>query len=607
MRLITVIIILATSLTVKAEIITDGTLGAATSLIGPNYQIDAALGTQMGGNLFHSFSEFSINAGEIANFSGSPSVSNVISRVTGSNVSNINGLIRSNIPNADLFFINPKGIIFGKNAQLDVQGSFYASSANYLKFNDGAYFDTNPKASSTLTIAPLASFGFSTEQPLGKIVVKADDFYVSNSKSLNIIGGDIDITQSDIGKNGLSGGSINIISSAKNNNVNFFEDTLRLEKNLGATINLYDNARITTSTYDTKNAGNINLQADRVNLASKSQISSDTHGVGNAGNININSNSYSMSGSSGLSTNSFTSGHAGKININTQLGLLADDAFITSNTYFNSGNAGDITIKAEKSFNISSNGTVSTVAHRNTSGNAGNITISTPSLSIKGNGDIFNDGDASEDSALITSNTLSGSIGKGGAVNINTDQLILDSGATIAVAGNGYGDAGDINIVANSNVLVKDSFISSKANIATGGNINLKNAKLIDLKNSKILASVSGGVGNGGNINFDNVELVVLDRSRISADSTGAQGGKLNLQSTLLRNPTSTTTARGVVQALDGEVFIANEVNPNNMLNTLRLDFLANEIKPPCSIAVAEEESSLTIEKRSKGVDCQFR
>ncbi len=124
----------------SAQVITDGTVGPATALAGPDFAIGADLGTQTGGNLFHSFQRFSIATGEIATFSGPSSANNVISRVTGGAVSDIDGTIRSTIPGADVFLINPAGLVFGPNASLDVQGSFHASSADYLGFADGTRY-----------------------------------------------------------------------------------------------------------------------------------------------------------------------------------------------------------------------------------------------------------------------------------------------------------------------------------------------------------------------------------------------------------------------------------------------------------------------------------
>jgi len=117
-----IILLICNSL--NAEIVTDGTLGQQISLIGPDFQITSNLGQQDGNNLFHSFQDFNLNSLESATFSGPNNIQNVISRVTGGNPSNINGLIRSTISNADMYFLNPYGIMFGESARLDVQGAF---------------------------------------------------------------------------------------------------------------------------------------------------------------------------------------------------------------------------------------------------------------------------------------------------------------------------------------------------------------------------------------------------------------------------------------------------------------------------------------------------
>ena len=49
-----------------AQVATDGTLGVRATIAGPTYAVPNSLGTQRGGNLFHSFSTFNIRAGETA-------------------------------------------------------------------------------------------------------------------------------------------------------------------------------------------------------------------------------------------------------------------------------------------------------------------------------------------------------------------------------------------------------------------------------------------------------------------------------------------------------------------------------------------------------------
>jgi filamentous hemagglutinin family protein len=119
------LILLTLNNQLSAEIITDGTLGVQRDLPGPDFQIEANLGQQVGGNLFHSFQDFNLQSHESATFSGPDSINMIFSRITGGNPSQIDGTIRSTIPHAELFFLNPAGIVFGEQARLDVQGGFH--------------------------------------------------------------------------------------------------------------------------------------------------------------------------------------------------------------------------------------------------------------------------------------------------------------------------------------------------------------------------------------------------------------------------------------------------------------------------------------------------
>ena len=175
---------------IHAEVILDGTLGQSGALPGPDYFIGADLGQQQGGNLFHSFQDFNLNSHESATFSGPESITNIISRVTGGNGSHINGLIRSTIPNADMYFINPYGIMFGEGASLDVQGSFYASTADTLRFSDGGEFNARDPDNSLLTVAPIESFGFLAADEISSgITLQDSKLSVPEGKTLSLIVG----------------------------------------------------------------------------------------------------------------------------------------------------------------------------------------------------------------------------------------------------------------------------------------------------------------------------------------------------------------------------------------------------------------------------------
>ncbi len=125
-----------------------------------DYEIKAEYGHQAGTNLFHSFQQFNIHADESATFTGPDSVQNIISRVTGGDASWIDGRLASAIPNADFYFLNPAGVMFGQNASLDLGGSFHVSTGDYLRFGGNDRFYAMPLENEVLSVAAPSAFGF---------------------------------------------------------------------------------------------------------------------------------------------------------------------------------------------------------------------------------------------------------------------------------------------------------------------------------------------------------------------------------------------------------------------------------------------------------------
>ena len=125
------------------NITTDGSLGAKVTLAGPSYPITADLGKQVGGNLFHSFGVFGLNKGESATFSGPATVTNVIGRVTGGTASSINGKIdSSSLAGANLYLINPSGMVFGENLCLkagDISAALLECQPDRQRIRRGAH------------------------------------------------------------------------------------------------------------------------------------------------------------------------------------------------------------------------------------------------------------------------------------------------------------------------------------------------------------------------------------------------------------------------------------------------------------------------------------
>ena len=113
---------LAMAAPARGQITTDGTVGPALSLTGPDFEIGADLGAIAGTNLFHSFGVFNLGSGESATFSGPDTIANIIGRVTGGGGSVIDGLLRSTIDGPDLSLNHPSGVILWATARPDLKG-----------------------------------------------------------------------------------------------------------------------------------------------------------------------------------------------------------------------------------------------------------------------------------------------------------------------------------------------------------------------------------------------------------------------------------------------------------------------------------------------------
>ncbi|MEL6930341.1 MAG: filamentous hemagglutinin N-terminal domain-containing protein, partial [Cyanobacteria bacterium J06600_6] len=142
-------------------------------------------GKLAGENLFHSFQEFSIRQGESVYFAD-PGVANIFSRVTGNNASQIFGTLGVS-GNATLFLLNPNGIIFGEGATLDINGSFFATTADEIQFGDLGSFAAVSDSSENLTLLTVNpnALLFNQMGQQGAIAKLAEGIAINNT-SLNL-------------------------------------------------------------------------------------------------------------------------------------------------------------------------------------------------------------------------------------------------------------------------------------------------------------------------------------------------------------------------------------------------------------------------------------
>ncbi|KOP23931.1 hypothetical protein AMR41_23615 [Hapalosiphon sp. MRB220] len=554
------------------QITPDETLGNERSVITPNVNIQGTPadqingGTIRGSNLFHSFSEFNIQEGQRVYFANPTGINNILTRVTGNNPTNILGTLGVN-GSANLFLMNPNGIIFGQNARLDLGGSFVASTANAIKFGEQGFFSTtNPETPSLLTVNPSAFF-FNQIQPRkieNRSIAEAGfdssgfrvfGLQVLDGRSLIFLGGDVILNNGrltaaggrvEVG--GIAGsGSVDLNLNGNNLNLSFPENVKKSDVSIM-------NGLIDVITAD--QGGSIFINAQNFNLSGSLLTAGISEGLGTvnsqAGDINITAESVAISESSKISNFIARNGtgNTGDIIITAKSVDIKDfssiDNFIARNVI---GKAGDITITAE-SIAISSS-TIFNLVAPNAIGDGGNITIQAGSFSLTdaaellaetyGQGNAGNitiqvrdrvafDGMDSEGFASgIFNNVRPDARGNAGDINITAGSFYLTDGARLQTNTRGLGNAGNVIVQVRDAVVFDavsvedvDNFTGIFTAVGTdgqgeGGDIYIQ-ATSLDLRNGAQLTANTFEKGNAGDI-----KIVVSDR--VSFDGGYILGG----------------------------------------------------------------------------------
>jgi filamentous hemagglutinin family protein len=490
-------------------------VSAPVNLPGGAVQHNITGGTRPGGgaNLFHSFGEFGVPTNNIANFLNDSALptTNILSRVTGGNPSNILGTIQTqNFGNANLFLMNPAGIVFGPNASLNVGGAAHFTTADYLKLSDGVQFTALPgPQDALLSVAPVAAFGFLVSNP-APITVEGSTLSVSEGQTLSMVGGDITIGS---GLN-ASSGKIAIASvgspgevladtyaSAPNvtgqsfttmGDISLSEGTLLdVSGNAGGAViirggNLMmTNARISADTVDGTPAPvgiDINVSGDMsISSDTDSAITARTTGLSDAGEIHLMTGNLTVTSTvaeqtiSTIDSSTLGTGKAGDVTLTT--GNLTVNGGDFSSTFIEAGTGGD--------------------------GNGGHVTI------VADNADLSN-------TAISTGDTVLGGFGSGGNLKIHADSLRTDR---VSFSTDSFGTrGGDLTLEASNIIFEGGSFIGVTS-VEGGSEVTITADRFV-LGDLSVLSNITIlGPGGGIRVTANNIEL--KNSSTIVSDTYG--------------------------------------------------------------------------------------
>lgn len=494
---------------IYAQAVTDGSMGAIQTLSG-QFTVPATLGTTSGANLFHSFKTFNINSGESATFTGPNTILNVITRVTGGEVSSINGLLRSEVGNANFYFVNPTGIIFGSEAKIDVPAAFHAGAVDSLRFVDGTHYTMSSQANS-LSISAPENFGLMTASLANNGMLSVDSavLSVNNKQTLDLAAEKIAFNHAQL--------------SAK-------EGYMKLTAiNMDAAA-----SKIATDTSGTSNAGDIDIMANNINLSDATQMSADSNGAGNGGQVFIHgADKVNVLNGSLISSNSNADGNGGVVTIHSKNVILDGknlDTFtgIAANTK-STGQAGQVNVQA-------SSLTIQGGAEMNSStfgaGDASSVNVVTEDLIIDGKNNTFG-------STGIGSRANPNSGGQAGSIIVTANSINLMNGGAISSATSSVGNAGKVEVntktlrIDGQNNLLTPTGIDSSTNTSATGNAGLVDVKAYDLviNNAGGIGSNSFGSGNAGTVQIQADTIDINGKGAADSAFTGISSNTFGIGS----------------------------------------------------------------------------
>ena len=625
----------------EAQIVPDATLPINSELNQSGSEIEINGGTPAGSNLFHSFEEFSVPAGVTALFNDSPEIENIFTRVTGGSISNIDGTLATN--DANLFLLNPNGIVFGPNASLDIGGSFLGTTASSFHFEDGTFFSaTGEQSKPLLTVS--APIGLQFGEAPGAIVNRAgspiayerDGLEVREGETLALLGGDIRL---EGGRLSAEGGRIELGSVGPNSQVSLTATDTSLALEYEGVQDFQDIELSQQALVDAsgEGGGDIQVRSQQLLLSGGSEILSITQGSEPGGSVTVRaSEKVELSGQSAdgktpssLRSDTVGAGSGGDLIVDTRQLVVRDGTQVSAVT-FGEGSGGHLIVVSEsiKLLGASADGEqrsgLFVGVEEEATGAAGNLAIETRKLIVQNGAQVgsgtrgFGNGgsitvNASEsvEVAGTSEHGASGifanaciNTGNGGNLRIATDKLIVRDGATINASSfhsldqlpAAVGAAGNLEIKADFVLLENEASISAATLTGTNGSIALQAQNIQLRQNSTITTNANK---NGGNITIETDTLVALEDSDIVARALDGQGGNIQINTLGDFRSSDSDIDASSERGIDGVVTIERpEIDPSSGL--VKLEAIASEslIARGCSIDGGSESSQLINTRR---------
>ncbi len=501
-----------------------GSLDTTVTQAGNSFDITGGRRPNDGPNLFHSFGEFSVGAVDRANFANDTGLAthNILSRVTGGSRSDIFGTIKTTgFPGADLFLLNPAGIVFGPSARLNVQGSFHASTGDFIRLADGRRFDALPSPNDTLlTTKPPQAFGFLGDQA-ASISFQGSPLTLPEGETLSVIGGDIDLTGG--ARLRAPGGRMNVASVASAGEVRLkpngldvdsFDRLGKIEMNQGSIIDtsgegggsvfirggefVMDRSEVRSVSHGSK-GGVVSVEVDRLELQ-KARIGTATSGSGRAGDVLVEADRVSLADRVPLPVNA-------SLPVSNLPGGIGSVAF-------GSGAAGAVTVKA-RDLQVRKGAAISTLAFG--PGRAGNVLVEADRVSLSG------DQSLSPDDLPGGIGSATFGSGAAGTVTVKAGELEVRNRAVIATTTRGSGSGGNVRVEADRVSLFGDLSDDSRGFFPTGiiaaaqgptavrtGKLTVKAGDLKVRNGARIVTTTEANSASGGDV------LVEADRVSLS-------------------------------------------------------------------------------------------